>query len=330
MIVLDREAVLAAATITECADALERHLLATPRVPALTAQEPTPCRSVGAGTREGRDPARTFVELPAGELIVMPSRVTGTPTVKLVTVATDPASPGGRIKGVHVVFDAESLDTVAVLDAAALTLRRTAAVSLVALRRLARPDADRLLLFGSGPQARAHLDAVAAEWPLSWVGVVSRDAANVESFVVTARESYPTLVIEPVSAAGVPRAVASASIVVCATTSPTPVFADGPLAVGACLVAVGSHRAEMHEIPAAVLGRSLVVVEDGETALREAGDVVVALHQGLVSETELVELGDLVRGPAVPEGDPPRVFKSVGMAWEDAVVSALMVERSEK
>jgi ornithine cyclodeaminase len=214
------------------------------------------------------------------------------------------------------------------LDAAALTVRRTAAVSLVALRRLAAARADRLLLFGSGPQARAHLEAVAAEWPLAWVGVVSRDTSNADRFATRARTAYPEVRVEVVGAGRVADAVARAGIVVCATTSTAPVFEDGALVDESCVVAVGSHRPDAREVPSSLVGRSYVVVEERATALREAGDVIVALDEGHLEAGDVVELGELVRGAAGEPGPGPRVFKSVGMAWEDAVVSALMVERS--
>ena len=140
---LDEKATYAAATVSQCADALEEALR--------------------AGLPGEPDPPRSFIGLPPGELIIMPSRMTGVPTVKLVTVHHDADRPDPRIKGVHVVFDPESLAPTVVMDAAALTVTRTTAVSIVALRAIAKPDCDTLVVFGAGPQARAHIDAIIAE-----------------------------------------------------------------------------------------------------------------------------------------------------------------------
>jgi ornithine cyclodeaminase len=228
------------------------------------------------------DPPRTALPAGDGELLVMPSSATGAVAVKLVTVG--PREP--RVQGVCVVFDPETLGVARVIDGVELTNRRTAAVSLVALRRLARPDARRLVVFGRGPQARAHEAAVRGEFPIEQVDVVGRGDD--------------------------PSVVAGADIVCCCTTAREALF-DAVLVGDAAVVAVGSHEPDARELPAELLRRATVVVESREVALREAGDVIMA------GVEDLVTLAELVRGHAVAPG--PRVFKSVGMAWEDAVVA---------
>jgi len=130
-----------ALTVLEAADALEAALAA-----GLDPETAAPRASVPVG---------------AGELLVMPAAVGAHAAVKLVTVG--PGEP--RVQGVCVLFDAESLAPVALLDGIALTNLRTAAVSALAVRRLAAPDARRLLVFGRGPQGRAHADAMHAIRP---------------------------------------------------------------------------------------------------------------------------------------------------------------------
>ncbi len=87
------------------------------------------------------DPPRQFMDLPNGEMLMMPSRVTGTPTIKIVTILHDPDGPGERIKGVHLVCDPVSLAPRVIMDAAALTVIRTTAISIVALRAHRTADA---------------------------------------------------------------------------------------------------------------------------------------------------------------------------------------------
>lgn len=296
---LDEEATYAAASIGQCADALEDALR--------------------AGLPGEEDPPRQFMDLPNGEMLMMPSRVTGTPTIKIVTILHDPDGPGERIKGVHLVCDPVSLAPRVIMDAAALTVIRTTAISIVALRALAPRDAARLVIFGAGPQGAAHLDAIAAEWPLTTVSVAARRPERAEAMVAAARKRHPDLDIEAVSSDASTGSTAQADIIVCATTATTPVFADRGHDVTA--IAIGGHSPTGRELPGELVARSFVAVENRQAALREAGDVVIPINDGLMTADDIdADLTDLVTS----EFDLPgsRVFKSMGMGWEDAVVSA--------
>jgi ornithine cyclodeaminase/alanine dehydrogenase-like protein (mu-crystallin family) len=232
-------------------------------------------------------PARTIVPVGEGELLVMPASVGSVAVVKLVTVG--PAEP--RIQGVCVVFDAATLAPAALVDGIALTNLRTAAVSLVAVRRLAAPDARRLVIFGRGPQARAHAEALAMED----VVLLGRDEPRRDELV------------------------ADADVICCCTTAREPLFDGSLVADHACVVAIGSHEPGARETDDRLAERATVVVESRASALREAGDVIGAIEAGALSADELVTLQELVAGAAIRPG--PRLFKSTGMAWEDAVVA---------
>jgi ornithine cyclodeaminase/alanine dehydrogenase-like protein (mu-crystallin family) len=217
--------------------------------------------------------------------------------VKLVTVGGEP-----RIQGVCVVFHGETLAPVALVDGIALTNVRTAAVSALAVRHLAIPDAQRLLVFGRGPQAHAHVEAMRAVRPIELVDMVGRDQAR----------------------GGVDELVAAADVVCCCTTAREPLF-DGSLVAGhAVVVAIGSHEPDLRETDDALAARATVVVESRASALREAGDVILAIEAGATSPDELVTLAELVRGDARPDPARPRLFKSTGMSWEDAVIAATL------
>lgn len=298
-IYLDEAATYAAATIGECADALEEALR--------------------AGLPGEIDPPRQFMDLPNGEMLMMPSRVTGVPTIKIVTILHDPDGPGARIKGVHLVCDPVSLAPRVIMDAAALTVMRTTAVSIVALRALAPSDAKRVVIFGAGPQGAAHLDAIAAEWPIEDVTVCARRLERAEGMVAAARERHPNLRIEAVESSEASSRTSTADIIVCATTATTPVFDDPGHDVTA--VAVGGHSPTGRELPGPLVARSFVAVEDREAAMREAGDVVMPINEGLMTaEAISADLTDLVTKSFDLPGS--RIFKSMGMGWEDAVVSA--------
>jgi ornithine cyclodeaminase/alanine dehydrogenase-like protein (mu-crystallin family) len=249
-----------------------------------------------AGLDPESDPPRTTVGLDRGELLVMPSAAGGRAAVKLVTVGGEP-----RIQGVCVVFDAETLAPAAVIDGIALTNLRTPAVSALAVRRLAIPDARRLLVFGRGPQARAHAEALSAVRPIDRVDTVGREARAANELV------------------------AAADIICCCTTARVPLF-DGSVVAGhATVVAIGSHEPGVRETDDALARRATVVVESRASALREAGDVIGAIASGAIAESDLVTLSELVDGRATVADDRPRLFKSTGMSWEDAVVSAALV-----
>ncbi|MFI6845837.1 ornithine cyclodeaminase family protein [Kitasatospora sp. NBC_00085] len=287
-------------------------------VPALT-----PVQAADAIERvllEGLDPeaapARSAVPVPAGELLLMPAASAEYAGVKIAGVA--PANPAvglPRITGSYLLLDGPTLQPVALLDGAALTALRTPAVTAVALRRLAAPDAEHLVLFGAGPQAYGHLDALVAVRPLSRVTVVARSAAPAEALAAYARgRGLSTRV-------GTPDAVAGADLVVCCTTARTPLF-DGELVPGhAVVVAVGSHEPDACEVDAALVGRAELYVEARAAALREAGDLLMA---GVTGADVLWNLAELVRGEVPVPSDRPRFFKSVGMAWEDLAVAAQM------
>jgi len=258
------------------------------------------------------DPPRTSVEAATGELLLMPSAAGGGLGVKLATVAPAGAERGlPRIQGVYVLFDGATLAPVAVLDGIGLTNVRTSAVSALAVRHLAAPGARRLVVFGTGPQARAHVGALRAVSALEHVVVVGRDAGRTAAFAAE-------IGAEP----GAPEAVAAADVVCCCTTAREPLFEGDAVADGATVVAIGSHEPGAREVDERLVARATVVVESRASALREAGDVIAAVDAGAICPEEVLELAALVRGElTVPRGRP-RLFKSTGMAWEDLVLAA--------
>jgi ornithine cyclodeaminase/alanine dehydrogenase-like protein (mu-crystallin family) len=270
------------------ADDLARRLGPTAAVDALE-------DALLAGLDPEADPPRGALAVGGGELLVMPSAAASHAVVKLVTVGGEP-----RIQGVCVVFDAATLAPVALVDGIALTNVRTPAVSALAVRRLAVLDARRLLVFGRGPQAHGHVEAIRAVRPIEHVDMVGRDGGDVDGLV------------------------AAADVVCCATTAREPLFDGSLVADHATVVAIGSHEPDAREVDDALVGRATVVVESRTSALREAGDVIAALAAGAVDEESLVTLADLVCGRVTVDLARPRLFKSTGMAWEDAVVASAL------
>lgn len=249
-----------------------------------------------AGFDPETDPPRGAVALGEGELLVMPSAVGGHAAVKLVSIGGEP-----RIQGLCVVFDGLTLAPVGLVDGIALTNLRTPAVSALAVRRLAAPHARRLLVFGRGPQASAHVEAMRAIRPIEHVDMVGREGGDVDELV------------------------AAADIICCCTTAREPLFDGGLVADGATVVAIGSHERDAREVDDALVRRAAVVVESRASALREAGDVIGAIDSGALEDAGLVTLAELVCNEPPLDPGRPRLFKSTGMAWEDAVVAAAVV-----
>jgi len=116
--------------------------------------------------------------------------------------------------------------------------------------------------------------------------------------------------------------VRDAQLIVCATTARTPLF-DGRLVPDdSCSVAVGSHEPDARELDSALIARAQLVVEDTAVALREAGDLLIPLGEGVIDPGSLVPMRDIIMNATPVDHGRPRVFKSSGMSWEDLVIAA--------
>lgn len=274
----------------------------------------------GAGGVAANNPPRVSVPLTSGELLLMTAESAGAAGIKVVSVAPgNPAAGLPRIQGLYVLFDSATLSPVLLVDGTALTSLRTPALSALAAGHLAAPTASVLVVFGAGPQARGHIEALSCIRPIDTVLVVARDPVRAGAFVAAlTADGHP-------AAVGTADAVSDADVVVCATTSAQPVFDGRRLAGHACVLAVGSHERTARELDELVFGRAeRVVVEERATALREAGDVIAAVGAGACSVDTLVELPELLR---MSPSYGISVFKSVGMAWQDLAVAQAAGER---
>ena len=269
---------------------------------------------------------RTVVDVRAGQLLLMPAAVDRYAGVKVVSIAPDnPAHGRPRVQGAYLLFDATTLHVAAVVDGVALTTLRTAAVSALAVDRLARPGDARLVVFGCGPQARGHIEALPHVRPIRQVTIVSRTGGSAEAL---ARRCAADGVRASV---GRPEDVAEADIVVCATTARAPVFDSTALPPHAVVVAIGSHEPDAREVDTALVERATVVVESRAAALREAGDIMLAIAEGVPSEQAIDgDLAELVVGHLSVRADRPRFWKSVGEAWEDLAVAAAVYESTTR
>jgi ornithine cyclodeaminase len=268
-------------------------------------------------------PIRSHLEIPGGELLLMPAHTAAGTGVKLVTLSHE--NPGRGlpfIHGIYVLFAPGTLVPVALLDGAALTALRTAAVSALATRYLAREDAHRLVVFGAGSQARAHVDAMRAVREIDRVTIVGRNPERAAALVAA-------LTAQGVAASTADAsAVAEADIVCTCTTSREPLFDASSVMPGTHINAVGAYRPDARELDGTLLARALLVVETQASALAEAGDIVLAIADGALDAGVLRELAPIVRGLEGRADDAQvTVFKSVGLAFEDLVLAAAAAAR---
>lgn len=280
---------------------------------------------------DGLDPAtavdRAIIDVSNGQLLLMPAETGSSVGFKLGTVAPrNPERGLPRIQALYVLVDHETLAPIALMDGTALTTLRTPAVSAVAVKHLAAPDARRLVVFGSGPQAWGHIQTLRAVRPIETVTVVGRDRSRAGTLAARVAESGREATV------GDAGSVAEADIVVCATTAAEPLFDSSLLKPDTCVVAVGSHDPGQRELDTSLLQRAAasggVVVEDRDVALREAGDVVIAMNEGVLTPDELTGIAAVVHR-SEPAGGIS-VFKSVGMGWQDLVVAQAVFGRWQR
>ncbi|WNZ06556.1 ornithine cyclodeaminase family protein [Streptomyces sp. 11x1] len=297
------------------ADELARRL---PMPRAIQAVE----QALRAGLNPEADIPRTVLDVDAGQLLLMPSTTSSYTGVKIAGVAPrNPTRGQPRIIASYLLMDSTTLCPTALIDGSALTLLRTPAVSAVAVNHLAVPNAERLVLFGTGPQAWAHVEAIRAVRPISSVGVVARRPEQAARLVERCQKA--DLGAQAVSS----EAVATADIVACCTTSRTPLFPAAAVASHAVVVAIGSHEPTAREVDTEFVARATVVVEARTAALSEAGDILIPLRSGDIGTEAIAgNLSELVRGAVNVRHLRPKLFKSVGMSWQDLVVAAAAVE----
>ncbi|MGH7880019.1 MAG: NAD(P)-binding domain-containing protein, partial [Candidatus Binataceae bacterium] len=248
---------------------------------------------------------------------LMPSFVPSLPALgaKLVTVCPGNAARGlGTHQAIIVMLDPQTGVPEAILDGRYITEARTAAVSAVSARRLARSNAQVLGILGSGVQARSHFEALGLVRKFREVRAWSPTAARLRQFAAEtgarAMESAESV-------------VRGADVVVAATASPTPVVQSEWVAAGTHVIAVGSCLPTQRELDPALVERSRLIVDSRAAALKEAGDVVMGIAEGRWTAAHIAaELGEL---PARQNDREITVFKSLGLAVEDLFAAQLVL-----
>jgi len=300
----------------ECIDAMERALRALTRGRAVV-------------------PLRPVVRLPGehgGALAAMPAYLDDPRSLGVKAISVFPGNEGtphDSHQGAVLFFDPDHGALVAIMDAGAITAVRTAAVSAVATRLLARPDASDLAMLGAGVQAHSHLEAMRAVRPLRRVRVWSRTPARAAEFARQYNGSGLTVTAVPTAR----EAVEEADLVCTVTSAREPVLEGDWLAAGAHLNVVGASVAASREVDTKAVLRSACFVDRRESAVREAGDLVIPIREGAVAESHIrAELGEILEGTGEGRRSPGEItlFKSVGLAVEDLGAADIVYRRARE
>jgi len=231
--------------------------------------------------------------------------------------------------GAVLLYDGATGGLLAVMNASAITAIRTAAVTAVATKLLAREDAAELAMVGSGVQARAHLLAMAAVRPIRSARIAGKEVASASRMAseMSERVKFP---LHP--AGSVEEAVRGASLIVTATSSHQPVLRREWISAGAHINLVGSSIPSAREADGPTMKAGSLFVDRRESTLNESGDYLYALREGAIAEDHIrAEIGEVLTGSKKGRGsrDEITIFKSLGLAVEDLASAAYLYEKAQ-
>lgn len=271
-------------------------------------------------------PLRARVDMECGDAHLMPASMDGTGLcVKIVTTY-----PSNRelslpvVQGMLLVFDPQTGAPRALMDCRRLTAIRTGAGGGLAVDLLSRPDSRVLGLIGAGVQSQMQLRAALCVRPLDHVVVYDSFPANAHALQrqLAAEEQTPAIEV----AESVAEVVRQADILITATTSRTPTFDGRAVRPGTHINAIGVYMPDRRELDEHAVSRAYVVVDCRRAAEHEAGDLILA------GRAPDAELGEVVNGTAAGRKDDQQItlFKSVGVAVQDAVAASWVLNQAEQ
>jgi ornithine cyclodeaminase len=342
VLILSHKDVHEALTPEECADAMASVLAAHARGEAFM-----PLRSImappGAAGFMGLMPGWRGANAPGGEPTPTDAQADAhalpepPPPDKAVfslkAICLIPGNPARGLdahQGIVALFDGETGVPTAILDASAVTEIRTAAVTAVATRELAREDARALAILGAGVQARSHLKALLKVRAFDHVRIYAPTEEHAQAVVDEAPDTDAELAVAP----SAELAVSGADVVVVATSSREPVMAREWLSIGAHVNAVGASTPAAREIDVQTVADSALFCDSRESLRNEAGEFLLAVTEGAIPGEEHVraELGEILAGmkPGRQDDTELTLFRSLGLAVEDlaAAEHAVAVARS--
>lgn len=284
---------------------------------------------------DGVNPLRSALKYPDGNglLGLMPAYLVSPPSTGVKVVTVMPGNHGTEFdshQGFVLLFEVKHGCPLAVLEASSITAIRTAAVSGVATRLLARKDAKKLAILGSGVQARSHLEAMLNARDISEVTVWSRTAANAQKFAEQQSRKHKIKIV----VAETPRAAVANADIICTTTSASePVLKGAWISAGAHINAVGACLPKCRELDTEAVLHSRLFVDRRESALNEAGDFLIPKAEGAIDDSHIVgEIGEILLGkvPARQSEEEITLFKSLGLGVEDLGAAYYIYEKAKQ
>jgi 1-piperideine-2-carboxylate/1-pyrroline-2-carboxylate reductase [NAD(P)H] len=273
---------------------------------------------------------RTAASLGAGEFLLMPAESSRYAGIKVTTVApANPSKGKPKIQGTYLLFDAATLTPLASIEGAELTLIRTSAVTAVAVKHMLaarngvgtqRNRIEKLLVFGTSLQADRHIRAVTELCEVGEVIIVGHSPGSAQRLAA----QWQTRGVD--TRAGGHGDLATADVIVCATSSATPLFDGSAVGPRAIVAAIGAHGLGSREIDETLALRSDIVVEARAAAFRESGNLIPARTPEEWEKYQVANLQELVCGQLHPHQDRPLLYSAVGMAWQDLVLASKAFE----
>jgi ornithine cyclodeaminase/alanine dehydrogenase len=274
------------------------------------------------------------VEQHNGLVTFMPAYMEGMDALGVKVISTYPDNPSKyhlpTILGVVLLSDPKTGDLLAIMDGAFLTAMRTGAASGVATRYLARKNAKEVGIIGTGVQGKTQIAGVCQVRAIDKVKAYDLVPDRCKLFC---KEVSKELKVQVVPVDSSEEAVKRSDIVITSSTSKTPVLHGEWLDEGTHVNAIGSHTPDERELDATAIKRAKLIVDSREAALKEAGDLMIPISQGVIAPDHIfAELGEIVTGRKAgrESEDEITLFKSQGLAIQDVSTATKVYEIATK
>lgn len=281
-------------------------------------------------------PLRTRIDIEknSGVSLFMPGYVSDIDLagIKIVGVFPNNREYGKPVVPANMILiDVKSGEVCCMMDGTYLTELRTGAASGAATDMLARKDSKIATVIGTGGQALSQVEAILAVRDIEELRVCGRDFEKTKRFSYFIKESLG-VDIDVVAYQSIEKAIKNADIVTAVTTSDKPVFDGNWISRGTHVNGVGSYTANMQELDEhLMINADKIFVDSKTSALAEAGDLVIPINSGLISEAKIAgEIGELLAGSICGRENPEEitVFKTVGMAVLDIVTAGAIYKKA--
>lgn len=275
-------------------------------------------------------PDRMHIEDKENTTLLMPAFYERYYATKLVGVAPNNGKLGKpTIHGLMVLYDRDTLVPLVTCDAMSITALRTGALGGLGMKYISNENASSIGIIGTGTQGWSHLQSACAVRPIDKVFVSNRSHKKLTEFISKAKKEYPRLIIEE---ATLPELIIKSDIIITTTTSDTPVMPDMDPSVwkGKKVIAVGSFKPTMQELPDSFLSEVDDFYVDAYSAFHESGDMIRAKKFG-ANESGVMSLEKMIKEQHKPHNvsNKTLLFKSVGIGIFDLITTKIIHEKIE-